>query len=250
MTKRKKTTETPQPVSIAKAAHIILQQLNDPASWATAAAPLAKAQAGVRHVVRPAHMGWVGNHPGRRFGSIQYESLNERDFLNRAEIEPEFSAVIRQPVLLEWEDDEGVLRTHIPDFAALRFGKPAVLEIKTAAKAEHEEVKARTDILRDAFEAYGLVYDVLTEGWYRAQPAYENAKLLALGRPYEPTLADADAVKAYLADAGPQDAWTIAEALGRELEFAYAVYALCIDGYLKLANPAASIRACGRFVAA
>jgi hypothetical protein len=250
MPKRKKPIPRPTPITIAHAVPLLLNALKNGGAQHLAPSVLSKAQAGVRPVVRPSHLGWVGNHNGRRFGSIQFESLPEHDFLNRAEIEPEFTAVIRQPFVLAWTDTNGRQREHIPDFGALRFGKPAIIEIKTKAEANQSDVLARTAFMQAAFGSHGIGYDVITEDWYRAEPAHDNARLLALGRPYEPTFSDAADVKEYLDKVGPQDAWTIAEALQRDPQFSYAVYALCIDGHLKLANPTISIRDCGRFTTA
>jgi hypothetical protein len=251
MRKRKMTKMGPKPIGIEEAANRLILALDAARERQRNPRPgLMRADAGVRPIVRPSHMGWVGNHNSRRFGPIQFESLSEHDFLNRADCETIYSIVVRQPVVVAWTDAQGVVRRHIPDFGAVRDGLPEIVEVKSQSHAQRTDIAARTNILRAGFLTHGIGYEVVCEDWFREEPACGNARLLALGRPYEPTEGELAAVETCLAECGPLDAWQIAETLGCEPQFAYSVYALCLDGHLKLVNPNASIRDDGRFTLA
>ena len=251
MRKRKLITSRPLALSIKEAAEKLRTALNaaEERKWITRTGFI-RADAGVRPVVRPSHLGWVGNHNSRRFGSIQFESLAEHDFLNRAEIESDYSTIIRQPVVIAWIDGRGIERHHIPDFGAVRLGRPTLVEVKLEKQAVQPKIRDRTEILRGQFAEFGVDYELVTDAWFRAQPARDNARLLALGRPYEVIAEDIEAVKVVLKRHRSLDAWTITEELGEAPQFIYNIYAMCIDGYIKLANPSVSMRDCGRLILA
>jgi len=203
----------------------------------------------VRKVVRRSHAGFVGYFPSRKFGRLEYERHLERDFLRLMEVDPAVSFLRHQPCTLFWTDELGNIHEHFPDFALVRHGSPAIIEVKPAT--ETPTFAYRTKALERQLARKGVVYKVVTELFVRREPTLSNAIELLSGIAYEPSPEFTRAVLETLESSTDGLALgEIPDLINVAPDARYALYTLIMDGVVVLVEPDASITPASRIVRA
>ncbi|MBU3082502.1 TnsA endonuclease N-terminal domain-containing protein [Acinetobacter baumannii] len=111
-----------------------------------------------------------------------YESSLERDLLISLEFDPNVKAYTVQPITLDWEDQEGLKRTYIPDvFILYKNGneKPKLIEVKYRSdiKKNWVELKQKFRYAMKFAAQQGWKFKLLTEKEIRTD-FNENARFL------------------------------------------------------------------------
>ena len=200
--------------------------------------PKARKHQGVRKVVRRGHGSFVGYFPSSKSQEIvPYESTLEQDFLHRAEVDAEITAIRAQPTWLKWDDD-GTSRSHAPDFEIIRSGQKEYVEVKFLQMANTEAVQRRTASLSRSLVATSCGYSLLSEDTIRTEPQLGNAKVLLNGHGQMPAASIRKEVLNFIQKAEePTPIRDIVSALGKPPSFVNAIYALIITGDLEIADP-------------
>ncbi len=214
-------------------------------------APLDRTIHGVRRVATRSHTGNVGKMHSTRLGRVEYESPLERDFLLIAHGDSRITRMISQPLKLQWADGDGVVRQHTPDFALLREGLLVIVELKTDEDARTPEVVERTEALHRLFLRTTSDYELWTASRVRVEPQLSNMHMLLMGTGFHPKKKDvADVLRLLRRSPRGLRAQDIAVALGRDPQFIYCVFAMALDGILRLAAPDKPIAEHGLLVGA
>ncbi len=201
----------------------------------------------VRKVVRRSHTTHVGWFASRKFDQIGYESHLERDFLRLCEADPAVTFLREQPCTLFYADENGVTRDHTPDFALVRNGAAVIVETKYADDAA--KYAYRTKVLTRELALRGIAYEMMTEHEIRREPRLGNAVELLRGRGTEPSPEFAEKVlELLLASANGVAVGDIPEILGVARDARYAVYAMILDGAIRLADPDAPLTPASKLI--
>ncbi len=211
--------------------------------------PLDRTIRGVRRVATRSHSGNVGKMLSTRFGRVEYESPLERDFLLIAHSDPLITRIISQPLELLWADGDGVVHQHTPDFALLREGLLVIVELKTDEDECAPEIEERTEALHRIFLRTTSRYELWTGSRVRVEPLLSNMHTLLMGTAFHPNEKDiAEVLRLLRRSPRGLRAQDIAVALGRDRQFIYSVFAMALDGILRLAAPDRPIAEHGLFV--
>lgn len=190
----------------------------------------------VRKIIRRGHGSVIGRfQSAKSLQPLPYESTHERDFLYRMEADPDVIGIHAQPQILRW-NDAGIVRTHIPDFLVIRADCEMFVEIKPLDLVQEPLFQRRAAIIDADQRARGRSYEMRSEDWIRAEPAFGNAKILLNGRGQMLRESTRMRVLACLTD-NPRSFAEIIKMLGQKPFFVNALYALILSGDLELVSP-------------
>lgn len=181
--------------------------------------------------------GWFSS---RKFGDVGYDSYLDLDFIRFCESEPRITFLRNRPCTLFYIDERSVTRPHVPAFAAIRAGAGAIVDTMYASEAAR--FASRTKALARELASRGIFYDVMTEHDIRFEPRLSNVRELLRGLGTEPDPAFAAAVVELLTALPDGLALgSIPDILGVARDARYALYAMILDGTIRLADPDAPL---------
>ncbi|MDZ7660923.1 TnsA endonuclease N-terminal domain-containing protein [Thiohalophilus sp.] len=156
----------------------------------------------IRRVVKRSNKRITGKLPSWKMGRmLHWESKLERDALYLHEADPAVTFIREQPVRLRFMMN-GELRSHVPDFYVETNGKKIFREVKTTEDAALQEIRERTDVLKQLLPIHGFEYDVITDEEIKAEPRLENAKWITRLGKDTVSLVDEESIRRKIAEKG------------------------------------------------
>jgi len=136
----------------------------------------------VREIVTVSGQNPRGHYPSTKGKRLKYESLIEQDLLLVLEVASDVSKISTQPVVLNFENDAGVLR-YTPDILARILDEDFYVEVKPKTFASNPDVAARMKKVIVHMRESNLKFFIIVCEDLRADGLQDMLRILLAKRP-------------------------------------------------------------------